>query len=516
MENLTRDAVEEGKGGAEGQQKAARRRRTREGRFTPRVERFGEAAKSGGSAFSAAVFQRALERAEKGAAREFQQRLMVKRALEQQQQQQQQQQQHQSQNSSQSQNTQNTRLGSDEDLPLSLQLRQQLRQQAFRLNPHALQAAPATLHRYHSLLGAVRDRPKTLLFETYSSYAELQAIVHELLAATEPGAFVSDEKMQDLLLEMVLQCHPRAHLKIRGHEISASSPNSSASLEDIDLSEFRIQVDFHPEFLDTPCFFLVRPDASRVDFSYHKCLTALFPLGASRFAYRTDVRSLSVKRNTLLFWCLPAHLLPPPPTPVPLPPPGRSRLAALFDPSLSNAPLLHDGDDDEEGNEADFECSEPIQQQRQPQQQLEHQYQHQSSSSSSSRLLPIHGYEEPSKWPSIDDPKPTSATQDRRYHWQCEAKVREYFSNSCPPVHIDFDTSFTTGIARFLSERDALRALQASEQGVVPMRCEMLDTREQDEWWERRQVEIFEASCLERRMGLFRRLIRAGDQTILN
>ena len=44
--------------------------------------------------------------------------------------------------------------------------------------------------------------------------------------------------------------------------------NSEAKLENLKA----FTVDFHPEFSSTRCFFIVREDGTKEDFSYHKCI----------------------------------------------------------------------------------------------------------------------------------------------------------------------------------------------------------------------------------------------------
>jgi hypothetical protein len=390
-----------------------------------------------------------------------------------------------------------------------------------------------------------------LAFQTYTSYLDLQALFQDLLQRTEIGEYVTDDHEAAVVLETLLQGHPQALKKLTGAEVAPDM--QEIVMDELDLSNYRIQTDYHPEFTDTKCFYAVRPDHTRVDFSYHKCLIHLFPLGAARAAYRSDLRSLNLKKDTVVFWQIDPSLLIQQgrrPARQPHRTAGSgvlSKLSALFgesseEPSLQTSAAtaettLH-ADSSISGRfhprlasdlapavgtapstRADWELPEAT------------DYVAPTPAPVPPPTVAGSGLVDDASGPTAissataknagapprtlverfrldDDEEQAPVDTDLLDQWCCEAIVRKLFSTATSPVHIDFDVNFASGLARFFSARDTQLALAAAESGKIPVQCQLLDEDEQAEYWERRSIEILEANSLERRKRSLKKIAR--------
>lgn len=84
----------------------------------------------------------------------------------------------------------------------------------------------------------------------FRSLAEVKGIFAKMLKGSKQGEKISEENAQ--YLKSLMKYHNSGEEKLK------------------DFDHFT--VDFHPKFDDTKCFFVVRKDGSKEDFSYVKCL----------------------------------------------------------------------------------------------------------------------------------------------------------------------------------------------------------------------------------------------------
>lgn len=90
----------------------------------------------------------------------------------------------------------------------------------------------------------------------YRNHDELKTVFKNLLAKTRNGGEIDDKNSR--LLKELLKYHEKSEEKLK--ECKSFS------------------VDFHPVYKQTRCFFIVREDGTREDFSLHKCLNAFTSL----------------------------------------------------------------------------------------------------------------------------------------------------------------------------------------------------------------------------------------------
>jgi DNA-directed RNA polymerase IV subunit 1 len=88
---------------------------------------------------------------------------------------------------------------------------------------------------------------------TYPTMDSLKAVFKALIVKTKNDAVVEGSG-KDQLLEL-LKYHEKAEDKLKG------------------LKDFSVGI--HPEYNQTRCFFVIKEDGSKEDFSFHKCLTRL-------------------------------------------------------------------------------------------------------------------------------------------------------------------------------------------------------------------------------------------------
>ena len=288
----------------------------------------------------------------------------------------------------------------------------------------------------------------------------------------------------------------------------------------------------------------------------------MFPLGAARAMYQFDARALVPKPDTLVYWRVAKDALPQPPAPRARGAEGAQQGASIKSRMERLASLLFEQNRGEDGEGEGWEEGEnetsacvnqrseapkgtPIQLPNQQKNSIAHlktdepssfaesfqttiPISSSSSSSSSSFTFSFNSFDASvdssssmyssslssssstsalKTWPEIDDMEELPRYPPA-YYWQCEARIRQFFAVTCSPCHIDFDFDYTSGIARFFSQKDTQKALLASRSGSIPLKLDILTIAEQDEWWERRRIEIFEARSLEHRKVDLRRQLR--------
>lgn len=84
----------------------------------------------------------------------------------------------------------------------------------------------------------------------FRSLGDVKSIFSKMLKGNKQGEKISEENAQ--YLKDLMKYHDKGEEKLK------------------DFDHFT--VDFHPKFNDTKCFFVVRTDGSKEDFSYVKCL----------------------------------------------------------------------------------------------------------------------------------------------------------------------------------------------------------------------------------------------------
>jgi Protein of unknown function (DUF3223) len=139
----------------------------------------------------------------------------------------------------------------------------------YRIVPQALQR-PVLFRKSEKILECMQmDRQKKkkkknskqtmsveLAGQRFERFQELRSAVHNMLFHNEVGTKLSEADAK--LIEELVQ---------KGHKDPPSKLGDGLEA---------VEVGMHPEFNDSRCLMLVRKDGSRVDFSYVKCVRALF------------------------------------------------------------------------------------------------------------------------------------------------------------------------------------------------------------------------------------------------
>lgn len=87
----------------------------------------------------------------------------------------------------------------------------------------------------------------------YNNFSSLQTEFKNLISKTRNGAEIEGDQIE--LLKELLKHHEKSEEKLK------------------DLTGFT--VDFHPTYKQTRCFFIIKNDGTKEDFSLHKCLNVL-------------------------------------------------------------------------------------------------------------------------------------------------------------------------------------------------------------------------------------------------
>jgi len=95
--------------------------------------------------------------------------------------------------------------------------------------------------------------PFTFADKKYNNFSGLQTAFKNIISKSRNGAEL-DEESTDMVKEL-LKYHDKSSEKLKGLK--------------------SVLVDFHPTYKQTRCFFIVRDDDSKEDFSIHKCLNNL-------------------------------------------------------------------------------------------------------------------------------------------------------------------------------------------------------------------------------------------------